>query len=107
MKRAKIIITFQRDADATAVCIPMFGGTYNNAAGAARATRGQIAYRTKLARQYYGLQKGVGFAKLWRDGTSPLWQQTVRKLMPSVRAKVMRDLSVWRARPTAEVKETR
>lgn len=99
----KITVTFESLSDRRAVAPSMLGFTQYVAAEDAGLTIGQVRYRQKLARTIYGVAKGQSFSKQWRNGTSPFAQQVQSRLMPSLLAKLARDLPKARLHPAAEV----
>lgn len=102
MRRQRLKITFLDAADVDTVATAMIGGSYNLAARECKRTKGEVAYRLKVARGIKGLPHGVGFAKQWRDGASDFARELRRQLLTGMRSHLMRELSHARAKPRAK-----
>jgi hypothetical protein len=103
----RIKITFEGAQDRAAVLPSLIGGTYLRGEVASGLTKHQVAYRQALARKLYGLPKGMGFAKQWRNGTSqiPFIREMQQDMLISVSAMLARELPKRRLHPTGEVNE--
>ena len=104
--RNRITVIFESLQDLDAIAPTVIGQTYRVAEKASNLTQGQVAYRQQLARKLYGMPKGVGFAKQWRDGTSEFAKFAQPELLPAVRAMLLKELPRKRLHPTPEVAET-
>lgn len=94
-----LTVTFEDANDFNAVAVAMLGQGYAVSELVGKCSRGQVAYRMKLARQIFGLEPRVGFAQLYRRGQSPI-AEAMLSLLPALQAKLMDKMVAARRHPT-------
>jgi len=102
----QLLVTFEADADVDQVGVAMIGQGYVVSMQAGNASFGQVAYRMKLAREIFGMPKGVGFARQYHRGESELAKEIREKMLPVVRAMIMDKLVKGRRHLRAKVAAT-